>query len=284
MVRVRGIGVAVITSRSQPPPRSTSVRRCATPKRCCSSTTARPRLRNRAPSWISEWVPTTNWAQPLATALRVSRRSAAPSPAVSRATRIPCDSRSPWMVEKCCSASTSVGAISAACAPCAITTSAATTATMVFPEPTSPWSSRRIISGDSNSFAIVASASDCEPVRRNGRTRRTRSRTSSSTVKVWSPGRPVRSCRRRNWRPSAKRKNSSKMSRRWPAERRWPSDSSEAPGGGKWTSSRAFFREGSSRRAPSSPGRCPGPTAFADPISRWRIPRKRRGPSGPTRS
>ena len=58
--RVRGIGVAVITS--------TSVRvalvaeaagAASTPKRCCSSITARPRSRNATASWNSAWVPTT---------------------------------------------------------------------------------------------------------------------------------------------------------------------------------------------------------------------------------
>ena len=53
--RVRGMGVAVITSMSEragsassrPSPLPASSRRWATPKRCCSSTTARPRSRKR---------------------------------------------------------------------------------------------------------------------------------------------------------------------------------------------------------------------------------------------
>ena len=110
------------------------------------------------------------------------------------------------MVAKCCSASTSVGAISAVCAPCRITTSAATTrhdglsrTHIALEQP--PHHQRRLeFPGDRGERA-----SDWEPVRRNGRTRRTRSRTSSSTVKVWPPGRPVRSCRRRNCRPERKK-------------------------------------------------------------------------------
>ncbi len=45
--RVRGMGVAVMTRSSAARPFSASVRRCATPNRCCSSTITRPRSRKR---------------------------------------------------------------------------------------------------------------------------------------------------------------------------------------------------------------------------------------------
>ena len=50
-------------------------------------------------------------------------------------------------VAKCCSASVSVGAISAACAPCSTARSIAYSATTVLPLPTSPISSRCIACG-----------------------------------------------------------------------------------------------------------------------------------------
>ena len=66
---VRGIGVAVITSRcgtrSPSPARRRRLTRCRTPKRCCSSTITRPRRANSSLSWISAWVPTTRSTSPL---------------------------------------------------------------------------------------------------------------------------------------------------------------------------------------------------------------------------
>ena len=67
---MRGIGVAVITRISTASPLAESARRCCTPKRCCSSTTARPRSRKATLSWISAWVPTAMSMAPEARALQ----------------------------------------------------------------------------------------------------------------------------------------------------------------------------------------------------------------------
>jgi ATP-dependent DNA helicase RecG len=61
---VRGIGVAVITKTSGSAAFLNRSNRCRTPKRCCSSTIARPNLANETSSWISACVPTTAWIIP----------------------------------------------------------------------------------------------------------------------------------------------------------------------------------------------------------------------------
>ena len=61
------MGVAVMISRSGcgPPDFSRSATRWCTPKRCCSSTTARPSREKSTPSWMRAWVPTTTSTVPL---------------------------------------------------------------------------------------------------------------------------------------------------------------------------------------------------------------------------
>ena len=113
-------------------PLARSASRCSTPKRCCSSTTTRPRSANSTPSCSSAWVPTTMPACPSATSARASRRAAAFSEPVSSATRVPSASPSSSparpsgpssapMLRACWAASTSVGASSAACPPASTT-------------------------------------------------------------------------------------------------------------------------------------------------------------------
>ena len=63
------------------------------------------------------------------------------------------------IVRKCCLASSSVGAISAACSPASATRSIAMSATRVLPDPTSPCSSRSIRVGWPRSASISANAS-----------------------------------------------------------------------------------------------------------------------------
>ena len=86
---VRGIGVAVITSRCGVTPAGALARnwsRCSTPNRCCSSTTTMPRLWNSTASCSSAWVPMTMPTWPPAISARTcffcgrpsSSRSAAP--------------------------------------------------------------------------------------------------------------------------------------------------------------------------------------------------------------
>ncbi len=144
MAAVRGMGVAVITSRSgscpdpsSPRPLARRAARCSTPKRCCSSITATPRDRKATWSVRSACVPMRTSTEPSARPAWMRARSADGVFEVSRATR---NGRSPAKVassgtdspstrvrtaEACCSASTSVGAISAPwCPPCTATNSA----------------------------------------------------------------------------------------------------------------------------------------------------------------
>ncbi len=192
----RGIGVAVITSRcavaaastapSPSPVRSgwRSAERCITPKRCCSSTTARPSRWKSTPCWISACVPTIRFAPPWRIASRASRRSFARVEPVSSTTRSGSDRKgrlttplsggsgspesTPQIVRKCCSASTSVGAISTAWWPSATAPIIAARATTVLPEPTSPCSSRAIGCGRPRSSSIASRAARCAPVSSNG--------------------------------------------------------------------------------------------------------------------
>ncbi len=86
---VRGMGVAVMMSRSGCGPSAFSRRltRWCTPKRCCSSTTARPRRAKRTPSWMRAWVPTTTSTVPSAVEASTPARSG--DEEVSRAIRTP---------------------------------------------------------------------------------------------------------------------------------------------------------------------------------------------------
>ena len=71
---VRGIGVAVMCSTCGAIPSTpfeSSALRCSTPKRCCSSTTQRPRRANFTVGSIRAWVPTIRPSSP------VARRSSA---------------------------------------------------------------------------------------------------------------------------------------------------------------------------------------------------------------
>ena len=71
-------------------------------------------------------------------------------------------------VAKCCSASVSVGAMSAACAPCSTARSIAYRATTVFPDPTSPISRRCIGRPAARSSSIAAIAARWSSVGVNG--------------------------------------------------------------------------------------------------------------------
>lgn len=156
MATVRGMGVAVMTSRCGgclPLPRSAS--RCSTPKRCCSSTTTSPRSWKRTLSSISACVPITMPASPVTRSSSACLRAAVPMDPVSTTTLVarsdppsmPPSASSPIIstTERwCCWARTSVGASMAACPPASTTASMARRATRVLPEPTSPCSSRCI--------------------------------------------------------------------------------------------------------------------------------------------
>ncbi len=244
---VRGIGVAVMTSRSgsissseRPRPLSRSAARCSTPKRCCSSITTAPRARKCTSSVSRACVPTTMSTEPRRSPSSTDARSLARSlpvsswidsglspPSTASSWRLS-RSRS-WRIEtRCCSARTSVGAIRAPWRPPSIAASNAVSATMVLPDPTSPWSRRCIGSGDDMSPAISPSTRRWAPVsvkRCPARKRRTSddegslsapgSASRSSSLMGWATPAAVSSRRRRRIASSScRRRNSSKASRR----------------------------------------------------------------------
>ena len=127
-----------MTSTSGWSPLSRSRARCSTPNRCCSSMIARPSCLKRTSPCTSAWVPTTRWIVPASISASCSRRRALPVAPVSSPTRNRDACRSREMLKKCWSARISVGAMKATCSPFSIATSAARSATMVFPAPTSP--------------------------------------------------------------------------------------------------------------------------------------------------
>ena len=121
-----------------------SARRWLTPKRCCSSTTATASRSNSTASSISAWVPTSSFSSPLRELAEQVGAAAAGREPVSSAACTSSPGISFCSVAKCCSASVSVGAISAAWPPDSTARSIAYSATTVLPEPTSPISSRCI--------------------------------------------------------------------------------------------------------------------------------------------
>ena len=155
---MRGIGVAVITSRCGVSPSGALARnrsRCSTPNRCCSSTTTMPSRLNSTASCNSACVPMTMPASPAATSSRTSRFCCGDIDPVSSATRVASSAppscpaiasgpRTSRMDRACWAARTSVGASSAHWYPASTICSMASTETMVLPEPTSPCSMRFI--------------------------------------------------------------------------------------------------------------------------------------------
>ena len=85
-------------------------------------------------------------------------RSLPRSRPVRIATRMPAFSASGAMVARCWRARISVGAISAACRPASTTVAAASSATTVLPEPTSPCSSRSMRCGRARSVTMSSTA------------------------------------------------------------------------------------------------------------------------------
>ncbi len=215
---VRGMGVAVMTSRwggCLPLPRRAS--RCSTPKRCCSSTTTRPRSWKRTLSSIRACVPTTTPASPVARSRRAWRRAAAPMEPVSRTTLVACSAppsmppcaRSPIisvMERWCCWARTSVGASMAACPPASTTASMARRATIVLPLPTSPWRRRCMGWSVARSSKISLETVRWPSVRVNGRRASNASRRPPGTGLRGTAGSCASAYRRRaraTWRTNA---------------------------------------------------------------------------------
>ena len=262
MAAVLGIGVAVITStsgtRSSGRPRLRSTSRCSTPKRCCSSTTTTPSEASSTPSWMSAWVPTTRSTDPSARPARIRRRSAAPIRLTSSSTAsglVPPRrvgsltsrpaSRAP-MPRWCCSASTSVGAISAAWCPPSTAASIVPTATTVLPEPTSPCRRRCIGLGRARSIATVSSARRWASVTSNGSRERNDVTSGPSTTWV-TPRRDSSISRFRLTRLVCTRNSSSNTSRR-------RASSLAAMDSGAWMWCSASSRESRSWRRRRSPG------------------------------
>ena len=225
MATVRGMGVAVMTSRcGGASALARRASRCSTPKRCCSSTTTRPRSANCTVFWISACVPMTMPATPDAASSRACRRAAAGSEPVSNAIRVACSPepkrpawpRSPSMasIERaCCAASTSVGASSAAWAPESMTCSIARSATTVLPEPTSPCSRRCIGWARPRSSEICAPTSSWPAVSVNGSRWSNASASPPRAGAAAGPGWPRRPVRR-NASVSCTPRASSQASRR----------------------------------------------------------------------
>ena len=272
MAAVRGMGVAVMTSRSgsrpvpsAPRPLSRRAARCSTPKRCCSSITTTPSEEKTTASVRSAWVPTSRSTEPSASPPSTDVRSEAGVRLVRRATR---NGRVPPNVAgsgttrpstrrrtsvACCSASTSVGAIRAPWCPPSIPMSRAATATTVLPAPTSPCRSRCMGRGPARSTTRSPTARTWAPVSGNG------SPAVNCSTSVADPsGREVTwgmprasswSRRRRSTRASCSRKSSSKARRRL-AGSTWAIDL------GRWIPAKAVVRSTSrsSRRAGSGSG------------------------------
>ena len=255
---MRGIGVAVMCSTCGASPAGalrSSARRWLTPKRCCSSTTATASRSKDTASSISACVPTSSFSSPLASLpSRSARRLAVVDPVSSAAW-----TSSPGIrvcnVAKCCSASVSVGAISAAWAPCSTARSIAYSATTVLPDPTSPISSRCIGRPAARSRSIARIARSWSPVGANGSDSASQRAVSVPAAASGSARAPsCRSARRRrstSWSSSS----SSNASRRRPASCSPKcAASSAAARSGQRPAARS--RAGSGSTTSASAGRC----------------------------
>jgi hypothetical protein len=153
-------------------------------------------------------------------------------------------------VAKCCSASVSVGAMSAACIPCSTARSIACSATTVFPEPTSPMSRRDIGRSRARSSSTSAIAASWSPVGANGRSV---SRHSSDSVGGSRSGAAAcaarRSSRSRSWTIWSS-SSSSNARRRRPASRSAKCAAATASGrGGSFSATRIAAGSGSTTSA-----------------------------------
>ena len=105
----------------------------ATPNRCSSSTTTRPRSRNATSFDSSRWVPITMSTVPFASPATVASCSFADTNRDSSFT-VSGNAANRWLnVVKCCPASTVVGTRTATCLPSWVALNAARSATSVLP-------------------------------------------------------------------------------------------------------------------------------------------------------
>ena len=204
--------------------------RCATPNRCCSSTTTRPRRRNFTGDSTRACVPIRASIEPAARAASRCRRGAPRTRPVSSPRRTPAPVSQDARLSACCSARISVGAMRAACAPFLAASRIARPATIVLPEPTSPWRSRAMARPEPRSSAISRTALFWAPVNGKGRAERASLRIVSSAGRA-RPGRARSRARRSSMRAARVRSSSAASS-----ARAGPEESSRV---GKCASSRA---------------------------------------------
>ena len=170
MARVRGMGVAVITSTCGGRTFfSHSAARCFTPKRCCSSMTTKPRLRKRTVGSMRACVPTRICTVPSAMPCMISLRALPFTLPVRSSTVTGKGESSSLMVAKCCSASISVGAMMHAWKPLSRARRQQSKATMVLPQPTSPCNRRFICRPLPTSRRISRITRFCASVSSKGR-------------------------------------------------------------------------------------------------------------------
>ena len=189
--------------------------RCRTPKRCCSSTMARPRFLNSTVSVKTAWVPTTRPARPSAMADSAMRLSLAFMPPTSSVTLTPNGSSRSASVAACCRAKISVGASRALCQPFWAANQMAAAATSVLPLPTSPCKSRFIGTSPHRSPTISSVERRCAPVGGYGRLRQNGPRSSGCIGALVR----LRPWLRKRKMPICSRYSSSKMSLRLAAAR-----------------------------------------------------------------
>ena len=145
IAKVRGIGVAVITKTWGGCALFPHILALwATPKRCCSSTTATPNRANWTLSSITACVPTRIWTSPFSSRVRMSSRFFPFTVPVNNSTCTSKPFKNEAIVVKCCSANISVGAIKQAWKSLSIAMSMVIKATRVLPDPTSPCNKRFI--------------------------------------------------------------------------------------------------------------------------------------------
>ena len=250
MATVRGMGVAVMTSRwgvsrlpvagSTASARSRRASRWATPKRCCSSTTTSPRRGIWTVSDSRACVPTTMTGSPAASSARIRRRPEAGVEPVSRWTRVarsappsmPAPARGPRSEPSeawCWAARTSVGASRAAWPPPPTTCSMARRATSVLPEPTSPWRRRCMGTVESSAAASSEPTRLCPAVSAKGRAASRSERRESGPGTGQATAVRVASCSARRRARATWRTKASSWRRRRRAARHCPASS------GRWT-------------------------------------------------
>ena len=237
--------MAVISRTCGDRPLAPRASRWATPKRCCSSTTARARSANWTDSCTRACVPTTirplvrpsspSPAEGAESCSRAVRRSVAGSVPVSSVIPCPSGSSSRRNATACCRASRSVGASNAPWRPASATNARARAATAVLPDPTSPWSNRTIGRDLARSAAIALTAAAWSSVSRAGPASGTRARTCS-----------VRAC---STTPTALRSRSSGTTTGSPSMSRRPRSRTTMPTCSASSSSKPSLRRAASRAA-----------------------------------